>query len=62
MLEVMPNLYSSLYLFDIGFNFLSGGYMKQILGTINKDIIDKWYLDEYKDKKIVFYLDIKAHC
>lgn len=36
--------------------------MKQILGTINKDIIDKWYLDEYKDKKIVFYLDIKAHC
>lgn len=36
--------------------------MKHILGTINQDIIEKWYLDEYKDKKIVFYLDRKALC
>lgn len=36
--------------------------MKHILGKINQDIIDKWYLDEYKDKKIVFYSDRKTHC
>ena len=36
--------------------------MKQILGKINQDIVDKWYLEEYKDKKIVFYSDRKEHC
>lgn len=36
--------------------------MKQILGEISQDIIDKWYLDKYKNKKIVFYLDRKEHC
>ena len=36
--------------------------MKRILGKINKEIIDKWYLEDYKDKKIVFYSDRKEHC
>ena len=36
--------------------------MKQILGKINQDIIDKWYLQEHKEKNIVFYSDRKDHC
>ena len=39
-----------------------GDRIKQVLGKINKKIIDKWYLDKYRDKKIVFYEDRIEHC
>lgn len=36
--------------------------MKQILGKISQEIVDKWHLDEYKNKNIVFYSDRNDHC
>ena len=36
--------------------------MKQILGIIPQREIDKWFLNEYKDKNIVFYSDREEHC
>lgn len=36
--------------------------MKQILGIIPQQEIDKWFLSEYKDKNIVFYSDREEHC
>lgn len=36
--------------------------MKRVLGKISQEIVDKWHLDEYRDKKIVFYPDRKEHC
>lgn len=32
------------------------------MGTIDESVIDKWYLDRYKGKKIVFYEDRIEHC
>ena len=35
--------------------------MKRILGEISDDIIAKWNLEEYKNKKIVLYPEAKEH-
>lgn len=36
--------------------------MRRVLGKVNKNIADKWYLDKYANKNIVFYDDRLEHC
>lgn len=36
--------------------------MRRVLGKVNKDVAEKWYLDKYINKKIVFYDDRLEHC
>lgn len=35
--------------------------MKRILGEVSNEIVQKWQLDEYKNKKIVMYPETKEH-
>lgn len=35
--------------------------MKRILGEVSNEVVQKWQLDEYKNKKIVLYPDAKRH-
>lgn len=35
--------------------------MKRILGEVSNEVVQKWQLDEYKNKKIVMYPEAKEH-
>lgn len=36
--------------------------MKKIIGKVSKNIAEKWYINDFIDKKIVFYDDRFEHC
>ena len=35
--------------------------MKRILGEVSNEVVEKWQLYEYKNKKIVMYPEAKEH-
>ena len=42
-------------------NVVGSNDMKRILGEVSNEVVQKWNLEEYKNKKIVLYPDAKRH-
>jgi len=42
-------------------NKMGSSNMKKVLGEVSNEVVQKWELDEYKNKKIVMYSEAEEH-